>query len=223
MVRYTFDAGSAADLEAWHKTALIALLRRDPRYEGKPNPRLFEEYLQRYPEPDHALKAAAGPVLRADIKQRLIGVLCLTETCIDPVMYYHYCQNHNGVCLRFTVQEGSYFSHAEPVTYDDKYPVVEFFDSSNLERQFETIFLRKYSGWSYEKEWRVIDFINGPGTRSYPSELLSGVVFGMNTSDVQRTRVIELLRRRDHTVELVQAGLSDESYLMTLTAIGSTR
>jgi hypothetical protein len=223
MVRYTFDAGNAADLESWHKTALIALVNHDPRYAGGPDLKLFEEYLRRYPKPDHALKAAAGPVLRADIKHKLIGVLCLTETCTDPVMYYHYCKNHHGVCVRFTVRDGSYFPHAEPVTYHDKYPVVDFFESSKLEKQFETIFLRKYSGWAYEKEWRIIDFIDGPGARSYPADLLSGIVFGMNTTDAERARVIGCLRKRDHSVEMMQAELSEDSYQMKVAGIGYTR
>lgn len=218
-VRYTFDSGNADDLGSWYKTAIAALVAHDPRSASKVDRTLVEEYRRRYPRPDAALKTAIVPVLQADLKSKLIGVLCLSETGTDPVMFYHYCNNHAGICVRFTTRDDSLFWHAEPVSYGDTYPVVEFFDSSDNVRQFETIFLTKYSGWKYEKEWRVIDFMNGPGPRQYPKELLSGVIFGMRTTNADKARVAGWLKKRDHAVELLQAEQQDDSYQMKLVTI----
>jgi hypothetical protein len=219
---YTFrKPKSKEELEIWHKTAVIALAHHDPRFTGKPDPALVKEYLQRFPRPDDALAAAVLRVLQADIQNKLIGVLCLTATGTDPVMYYHYCENHTGICLRFKPREDSFFWHAEPVGYGNEYPEVEFFDDSDLPGQFESIFLRKYSGWAYENEWRVIDYINGPGVRPYPPALLTGVIFGMKTTGADKDRVRDCLEKRGQHVELLQAMPQERNYQMRLDSLGN--
>ncbi len=220
--RYTFDSGSADELKSWYRTAIAALVAHDPRSAGKPDRTLAEEYIRRFPQPDAALKAVAIPVLQADIQNKLVGILCLSETGTDPVMFYHYCNNHSGICLRFTTRDDSFFLYAEPVAYGEKYPVVEFFDLSDNVRQFKTIFLTKYSGWVYEKEWRVVDFMNGPGLRQYPPELLSSVIFGMRTTDADKARVAQWLKTRGHSVELMQAEQQNGNYQMKLVTIGKS-
>ncbi|SRR5258708_3570890 len=216
---YTFESGSKEDLKAWYRTAISALVNHDGRFTGRDDRALVEEYLKQFPRPDDALKEAALRVLQADIQTKLVGVLCLTATGTDPVMYYHYSGNHSGLCLRFQPRGDSFLWHAEPVLYGPDVPEVEFFDDSNLPGQFEMIFLRKYSGWAYENEWRVIDFINGPGSRPYPAELLTGVIFGMNTADTDKAQVTGWLKKRGHHVELLQAIPQDRKYQMHLKSV----
>jgi hypothetical protein len=142
-VRYTFDAGTEDVLRSWYVIAIRAPVSNDPRLSQLGAAALSKEYRERYPLPDGTPKAAAGPVITADIGNKLVGVLCLSPTGIDPVMYYHYCADHAGVCVRFAPREDSIFWHADSVSYGENFPLVEIFDSSDNPRQFETIFLTK--------------------------------------------------------------------------------
>jgi hypothetical protein len=65
----------------------------------------------------------------------------------------------------------------------------------------------------------VIDYKKGPGLREHPSELLTAVIFGMHTSDDDKKRVTEWLKRRDHPIELLQAKQQDNSYQLELSPI----
>lgn len=120
---------------------------------------------------------------------RDVGILCLSETGSCPVMFYHYADAHRGICMRFRTNSG-YFAMAESVSYGTDYPEIDYFAADDGS-EFERIFLRKYKSWSYEREWRVVDFSNKyPDKTSrlleYESHLLDSVIFGYLMSEEEK-------------------------------------
>lgn len=95
------------------------------------------------------------------------------------------------------------FGQAQPVSYSDDYPVVEF-HSTPINEQVQLIFRTKYCGWAYEQEWRVIDTKYGPGLHSYPSELLKGVIFGLRMPDSDKALIREWVKQRGHAVKFYE-------------------
>jgi hypothetical protein len=91
------------------------------------------------------------------------GVLCLTETPRSILMWSHYGGQHTGICMEFARSpENLLGTDARPVKYVSRRTIT---NASNP--VFE-----KYTGWQYEREWRLLA---NEGNRLYPrpGQLLS--------------------------------------------------
>lgn len=153
--------------------------------------------------------------LRDDIIARLtneVGMLCLSEHNDSILMWSHYGADHTGLCLGFEATPYTeFFGAAQKVSYSDKLPHIQSFNM-HPEDQVDKIFLTKYSGWSYEDEWRIIDHDNGPGLRSYPSELLKSITFGLRTEKEHRAQVRFWAATRGYDVQFLECVRSDHHF-----------
>ena len=86
------------------------------------------------------------------------------------------CRQPSGLLLRVRGerQHTLLWRCAARALFSDEYPIVNLLLTS-AEGQIDTVFLRKYKGWKYEQEWRII-IIRLAGLRSYPPSLLKGVI-----------------------------------------------
>lgn len=85
-----------------------------------------------------------------------IGVLCLTTSPDDLLMWAHYAQNHTGICLGFD-SGFEPFSTAQPVCYQDSRARVAPLDTASREQRLvENVLFVKSPHWKYESEWRCI-------------------------------------------------------------------
>ncbi|HEX2829039.1 MAG TPA: DUF2971 domain-containing protein [Burkholderiales bacterium] len=81
------------------------------------------------------------------------GLLSFSADWTNPLLWSHYSAKHQGICLGFNVME----SEVEHVRYEDVRIRDAFRDgdpgslSEDLQQQ---LLCTKYSGWSYEDEWR---------------------------------------------------------------------
>jgi len=168
---------------------------------------IFLQGRHRNPEMWHAL--------RSDITDRLskeIGMFCLSEHNNSILMWSHYAQDHTGFCLGFEATPYTpFFGAALKVSYSDELPHIEAFNTPAAE-QIDKIFLTKFSGWSYEDEWRIIDHDEGPGLHAYPSELLKSITFGIRTSRQNRERIHQWAARRAHPVRFLECVQSDRQF-----------
>jgi hypothetical protein len=83
------------------------------------------------------------------------GFVCLSEDWRTTLMWSHYGEKHTGICLGFDVlkdiaEQISYTDYllADPVDYKKELRGVSM---QVLQRALSY----KFSGWSYEREWRV--------------------------------------------------------------------
>jgi hypothetical protein len=142
-----------------------------------------------------------------------VGVLSLSRTPTNVVMWAHYAENHQGFCAGFHLSE-KFTTHRNSegivgitdVAYPIASPFVEFFEEiAQLERPpaweefwqtlLSTGMVAKAEPWAYEKEVRVLR--KGPGPVSFePSELVE-IVFGMNMSAGNRDAVRQLAHGKE--------------------------
>lgn len=148
-----------------------------------------------------------------------IGLYCLSEKNDSILMWSHYSADHHGYCLQYEATDTTpIFGESQKVRYASDYPVVDFFNTPNDE-QVDLIFLTKYIGWSYEEEWRIIDHQNGPGTRTYPAELLKGVIFGLRMPDPDRAKIRTWLQKRGHPVQFFEATQGERQFALEIRTI----
>jgi len=143
-----------------------------------------------------------------------VGILSLTATPAHTLMWSHYADSHKGVCLEFCTSEGSFFSRAQSVNYAQDFPHLEILRLINDAdfREATPWILTKSSDWSYEREWRVLDFKNGPGVQVFTPECLSAVILGCLIPEVERDRVMSWVKNFPTPVRVLQAKMSGKSF-----------
>jgi hypothetical protein len=87
--------------------------------------------------------------------RKTLGMICLSDTWQNPVMWAHYGDKHYGVCLGFDVQDDL----AKEVQYKPdrlKSMLDPTKPSVGLDvKKLEAVLLTKYRDWAYERERRV--------------------------------------------------------------------
>jgi hypothetical protein len=134
-------------------------------------------------------------MLRHDIGQR--GVLSLAARWDCPLMWSHYAQQHQGVCLEYSTQD-SVARNLEQVRYnrDRAIPLSALYawkvdkTVGAREKILNLAFLSKAKAWEYEREWRIL--AAKPGSLSVPLRL-KAIHFGERCSPAIQTVIVKAL------------------------------
>jgi hypothetical protein len=171
-----------------------------------------ENRQQRRAETKNRLTALSDPEMLTTIQAanirtltQDIGVLCLSDVRDDILMWSHYADAHQGLCLEF---DGNYefFARAQPIAYKSERPTINAFRDS-LDKMVIEALLTKAQHWSYEREWRVIDHTTGPGTYRFPAAALTGIILGAQIPDNLAAMVLGWIKRRANPVTLFRASV----------------
>jgi hypothetical protein len=172
---------------------------------------IFLEGRHRHPETWERIRQEALWILREKI-----GMYCMSEKPDNILMWSHYAKDHCGYCLKFDANdETPFFGAAQQVNYQTAYPNIDFFNTPR-EEQVDLIFLTKYEDWRYEAEWRVIDHDTGPGLKTYPKDLLRGVIFGLRMRDDDKNRIKRWIAKRGTFVEFFRAIQDEDQYTVRI-------
>jgi hypothetical protein len=106
------------------------------------------------------------------------GVLCLSETATNILMWSHYSQ-YSGIAIEFDTT-GSVLNDKGrllKVHYRQGYPKIKLTDfTPDNDATVLKIFSQKYSNWKYEREWRAIT-PEGGTIQKIPAKI-SGIILG---------------------------------------------
>jgi hypothetical protein len=213
-----FECSPVFTFEATKKQRIEAATQMLVRHPDFPTPQAATKEAHRLWDNgrlgDPALWKKVARDLMADAKG--VGLYCLSQERASILMWAHYADNHQGYCLEFAADDRTpVFGAAQRVSYSGEYPTVNLFRTPT-EGQIDTIFLRKYKGWEYEQEWRIINHQTGPGLRSYPLPLLKGIIFGLRMTEENRTRIKEWVGRRGHPVQFYQARQHERAFMLEI-------
>lgn len=167
-----------------------------------------------------------------------VGILSLSEIADNELMWAHYADNHAGFVLCFDEQhpffnqlrtENDEFYFIRKVRYSDDPPV----SLSTIDG--DALLITKRAQWSYEREWRMLAPLRHatrsivvPGDTVYlfaiPSELLRGVILGVNATPAAEKEVKNLLNRAElRHVRMTRAILDFDSRAITIPALEEGR
>ena len=140
--------------------------------------------------------------------EKRVGVLSLSARNDDMLMWAHYADGHRGLCLELTMPVNN---DLHRITYSKTRPVFHFDDLSKqwqnqarFERSIIEILTTKAYDWAYENEWRCIDF-GGSGLRPLEESILTGIIFGLKTSDEDQNAVQGWLDQRSVPLTVYRA------------------
>jgi|SRR5581483_2775970 len=145
-----------------------------------------------------------------------LRVLCLCECPDNILMWSHYGNNHEGVCLEFSTRNGGYFSGAVSVKYSEIYPRLNVaMDSISLA---DGMIRTKAASWAYEREWRIINQ-EADSLHFFPSNCLSGVVLGCQIASENEDLMVKVLSQRRSPVTLYRAIKASGEFALRVEAI----
>jgi len=140
---------------------------------------------------DFAISKIDSASRELDESNKKMRVLCLSEKCDSILMWSHYANKHQGVCIGFAREASSDLGDdaaCSPVVCDDTYPKPRFLEIfSDDGRLTHNLFYRKAKGWDYEKEWRLLYEGSDPKT-ALPSKI-SRVILGCRCDDTTKALV----------------------------------
>lgn len=115
------------------------------------------------------------------------SVCCFTEQDDNILMWSHYAENHSGICLMYDLSETpELWPVFNPVVYSDDYPICDSYDEVNKKGIFT-----KSKHWSYEREWRVLNFATS-GKMTINKKSLKGIIFGCRTRIDKAEEIVKI-------------------------------
>jgi hypothetical protein len=158
-------------------------------------------------------------------------ILCLSEMSESILMWSYYAQNHAGIVLRFTDETpDNPLVKARPVRYVDQIPslfddemlsdMLAGYEGMDERRIMDEVVYTKSSHWAHEREWRVYSG-RGRSDASYEdvpfnAKELDGVIFGVRTTEADRTTLAELIKTSYPHVALLQARVRTDNYELAI-------
>lgn len=145
------------------------------------------------------------------------GVLPLSATWSEPLMWSHYADQHRGICIEYDVT-GRPIESLKPVNYNAPRAVRAHDlhrwkidnDGDAFDRIRNTYFYAKAPEWAYEKEWRDINDRAGVNALNFE---LSAIHFGLRMDFVWRRTIVKLLNQ-NHDVALYQMRVESDSFAL---------
>jgi hypothetical protein len=231
---------------------VIKLIKSDkpiPNYQSTKFLEIFENLRQLYKSGQTSLarlESELEPLLKNQFKMlhatyknqndniinraKKTGVLCLSETHNNLLMWAHYAQNHSGVVIGIRCRVGELrneFSMCLPVQYTKKMPYISRYNilDPNFKIQIEenaidahtNMVYTKSIDWEYEKEWRItktLENINN-GFDDVPLNpiIIESIYLGCNISPQDKRNITELVQRNKYkSTNLYQAVKSASEY-----------
>ena len=151
------------------------------------------------------LKNLLGHYIEEELLRRYRnGIFCLARRANCPLMWSHYGDQHQGICIGYSVPErttvhevkygGSRLIKASKVA-----AMLEGSDSAGRQVD-EAVLLRKAPLWRYEREWRLI----GRQGLHHSTLELEEIVFGFRCSHAVKYAVMRALQGRERSVEFFE-------------------
>jgi hypothetical protein len=176
------------------------------------------------------------PMLRNTMSQKLeelIGILCLTESPANLLMWAHYADSHQGFIVEFDSESPFFdqridpedeFRHIRKVSYRDERPVIVLSEVDDF-----SPFLTKSIDWSYENEWRMLAPLtsasevigNGPTAIhlfEFPKSAIKSVILGCRITSSKKTEIRRILCKNDEylNVRIYNSQIDERHYRLSI-------
>lgn len=134
-------------------------------------------------------------------QKQKFGICCFSWDCKNIVMWAHYADNHQGICIGFKnlspVVIGLYGIY--PVEYVSEITKYQF-DSFEDTQYWQHWLCTKSKMWDYEQEVRLISK-SFNGVLKFPQKTISEVILGLSVSNKDEQKIIDLLLTHNYSKE----------------------
>lgn len=170
-----------------------------------------------------------------EIVSKLVRVVCFTTDPLNQPMWAHYGKyvdggheiSNGGLCIEYEVHGDWRNAGLHPVEYRASRPTVNMLSREGLPRAVAQAMRVKSADWSYEREWRITNFLEAerppwPTNLEVNSKLqltgaIRSVIFGLATPNDVIDEVVSIIRSKNSDLRLmrVQRDPIDESLTLS--------
>ncbi len=140
------------------------------------------------------------------LRQHTKGIVCFSEKYDCPLMWSHYGNHHQGMCIGYSIPSSAKNNVCRVEYGGDRLvlasDVSAMLDGNEISQREvnKAVLLRKAPSWSYEKEWRLV---GSSGMQSSPLEL-EEVIFGLKCRSSSKFIAMKILENREGTVKFYE-------------------
>jgi hypothetical protein len=147
---------------------------------------------------------------------QLSGIVCLSKSWTNPVIWSHYATNHEGIALGFDVKEMG--ADGEPLFLEVDYrsTLVDFELNDKFMR---TVIATKFDSWNYEEEVRYFATLTDPDVENKhffmdfgPNFALREIIFGARYRNPEEMAAILSIARGDPELDCWRATLGETNF-----------
>ncbi|HHR6224854.1 TPA: DUF2971 domain-containing protein [Providencia alcalifaciens] len=161
------------------------------------------------------------------------GVLCLSQSKNNILMWSHYSQDHTGVMFELDKELFSFGNEVSisEVKYQNDVPECSYDDLLGINRQlfkdqndnlFNILTSIKSSSWSYEEEVRLLRIIrNDQRLYPLPIDAFKAIYLGCKIDHEDKVEIMVLAEKNLPNVPIYQTEINKESYTLNYSQINS--
>ncbi|WP_417324734.1 DUF2971 domain-containing protein [Halarcobacter sp.] len=161
------------------------------------------------------------------------GILSLTTSKGNLLMWAHYANEHKGFTVEFNEESDffhkredkeSFFNHLHKVDYSNYRDL-----TSLIEKQYANVFLTKSTEWEYEDEYRVFKQLNSANEVkneniylfNFPKDMINAIYCGCNMDKVHKEKILNILSNDNELshVKLYYGEISTKYYKINFNEI----
>lgn len=168
-----------------------------------------------------------------------IGILCLTETYENFLMWSHYSNSHKGFVIGFD-KDHQYFGKCitkkglagfiDKVRYTERRPEFIFYDSAKSDKQNSENWIRdliwiKSIEWKYEDEWRIINTLKEADQKlevngsfiylfRFPLEAVKTIYLGCKMENAMKDHILSIAseNKKLKHVDIIEVSIHEQLY-----------
>jgi len=226
------------------------LLTPGQRVEIENNPELIDYLKLQFPEfisnAKEILTQSSNDKwlkLSTTIKERInnnFGILCLSETNDNLIMWAHYANSHKGFLIGFDsnntffnqkISQTDTIRFVKPITYANKRSPLTLLkenisEDDAGEELISQLFFTKSRHWEGEKEWRMIlplkDSSRVENERylfKVPENAITEVIFGCKMQQKEKEKILDVIKKNKKLshIKIKEAKLSFGEFSLSIT------
>lgn len=137
-----------------------------------------------------------------------VGVCCFSRDYKNILMWSHYTDKHQGLCIGFNIKAFGDNYFIQEVNYPEKITPKKFFSEKRIEA-LNYLVLTKSHYWKYEEEVRAISYDLKGKVRIQPV-CVQSLCFGLKSDELFKQKILNILRDRYRHIEIYSEMELDE-------------
>lgn len=138
-----------------------------------------------------------------------IGISCFSKNFNNKLMWSHYGDKHNGICIGFEFQIITTDYFIVLVDYVDKLEKANY--RTDKEEMLKKWLYTKSSDWRYEEEVRLIS-LNKQGVVKVAKKAFKHVVFGAKSEPKFKNKILNTISSKSYEVDINYLALDKEGF-----------
>ena len=123
----------------------------------------------------------------------MLGVFSVTAVNDNVLMWAHYSNNHQGICIGFdSIQLFNYLGGGGgEIFYEEEYPTI--LPTEDFQKQLIRQINTKASYWDYEIEYRLTKSKFADKIMTLPKEIIKEVIWGYKTPESDERDILKII------------------------------